>query len=103
MVAVQPRLPASLYRNAVSIVAPIELFNGKPSGKALSTRPAMESRDEVKAKLAEATARTARLPLVDEAVAQAWLKESEQDISASAPRRSAEVHAQTRGRILPNG
>lgn len=71
------------FRNAVSIVAPIELFNGKPSGQGLSTRPTIETRDEVKAKLAEATTRTARLPLVDEGVALAWLKESEQDISAS--------------------
>lgn len=43
----------------------------------------METRDEVKTKLAEASARTSRLSLVDEAVAKAWLKESELDISAS--------------------
>ena len=71
------------YKNAVSIVAPIELFKGKPSGQGVSTRPALETRDEVKAKLAEATSRTARLPLVDEVVAQAWLQESEQDAPAS--------------------
>lgn len=71
------------YKDAVSIVAPIELFKGKPSGQGISTRPAMETRDEVKAKLVEATTRTARLPLVDEVVAQAWLKESEQEIPAS--------------------
>ena len=71
------------FKSAVSIVAPFEVFQGKPSGQGLSTRPAMETRDKVKAKLAEATTRTARLPLIDEAVAQAWLKESGQDISAS--------------------
>lgn len=71
------------FKNAASIVAPFDVFQGKPSGKGLSTRPQMETRDEVKAKLAEASARTSRLPLVDEAVAKAWLKESEQDISAS--------------------
>ena len=71
------------FKSAVSIVAPFEVFQGKPSGQGLSTRPQMETRDEVKAKLAEATTRTARLPLVDEAVAKAWLKESEQDFPAS--------------------
>ena len=68
------------YKAAVSVVAPLEIFNGKPSGKVLSTRPKLESRDEVKALLASAAARTARLPLVDEATAAAWLKESGQDV-----------------------
>ena len=68
------------YKAAVSVVAPLEIFNGKPSGKVLSTRPKLESRDEVKALLASAATRTARLPLVDEATAAAWLKESGQDV-----------------------
>jgi hypothetical protein len=71
------------YKNAVSIVAPLAIFDGKPNGDAISTRPPLESREEVKAKLAEASARTARLPLVDVPVAEAWLKDSEQDTAAT--------------------
>ncbi len=64
------------FRKSVSVVAPLEIFQGKPSGQGLSTRPEPESRDEVTTRLAEVTARTARLPLVEDAVALAWLKES---------------------------
>jgi len=71
------------YRNAVSVVAPLAIFNGKPNGEAISTRPRLETREEVKAKLAEAATRTARLPLVDMAVAEAWLMDSEQETAAS--------------------
>lgn len=71
------------YRNAVSIVAPLEVFNGKPSGQGISTRPAVESRDEVVAHLAALSSRESRLPLVEKAVAEAWLKESEQPIPVS--------------------
>lgn len=67
------------FQSLVSIVAPIEIIDGKPSGKVLSTRPAMESREEVKARIADAAHRNARLPLVEDSVAQAWLKDSGQD------------------------
>lgn len=88
------------YLNAVSIVAPIDLFKGKPSGQGISTRPATETRDEVKARLTELTARTARLPLVDEAIAQAWLKESEQDFpTANWVRLLANFPNEGRGRL----
>ena len=72
------------FRTAVSVVAPLEIFNGKASGKVLSTRPKLESRDEVKEKLSAAAARTARLPMVDEATAAAWLKESGQDVPVTS-------------------
>jgi hypothetical protein len=68
------------YQTAVSVVAPLEIFEGKASGKVLSTRPELESRDEVKAKLAAVAARTPHLPMVDEPTAAAWLKESGQDV-----------------------
>jgi len=68
------------FQTSISIVAPLEIFQGKPSGQGVSTRPTMESRDEVKTRLAEATARTSRLPLVTDAVAQTWLKESDLDV-----------------------
>lgn len=68
------------YKTAVSVVAPLEIFNGKASGKVLSTRPKLESRDEVKVKLAAVATRKPRLPMVDEAAAAAWLKESGQDV-----------------------
>lgn len=68
------------FSDARSIVAPLEIFEGKPSGKGLSSRPALESRDEVLRQLATVASRTPRLPLVDEATAAAWLKSSGQDI-----------------------
>ncbi len=74
------RTPTSeAFQGRISIVAPLEIFNGKPSGLGFSTRPELESRDEVKARLAAAAERIPRLPLVDEATTAAWLKESGQD------------------------
>ena len=70
------------FQSKISIVAPLEIFSGKPSGKGLNTRPEMESREQVHAKLIEAASRTSRLPLVDSAVAETWLKESGQDVKA---------------------
>lgn len=68
------------FQSKISIVAPLDIFNGKPSGQGFSTRPELESRDDVKATLASVATRTSRLPLVDEATAAAWLKESGQDV-----------------------
>jgi alkylhydroperoxidase family enzyme len=88
------------FRNAISIVAPLEVLQGKPSGHGVSTRPRTETRDEVKAKLAEASARTARLPLVDVAVTQAWLKESGQDVTPACwTRLIANFPNEGRGRL----
>jgi alkylhydroperoxidase family enzyme len=70
------------FKAAVSIVAPLDILNGTPSGKGASTRPTMESRDKVIARLAEAASRSARLPLAEKSVAEAWLKESGQDVAA---------------------
>lgn len=70
------------FKAAVSIVAPLDILNGKPSGKGASTRPAVESRDEVIARLTEAASRHPRLPLTEKSVAEAWLKESGQDVAA---------------------
>ncbi len=71
------------FKNVITIVAPLEVSDGKPSGKGLSTRPETEPRDVVKQRIDEAMKRTSRLPLVDEDVAAAWLKESELDIPVS--------------------
>lgn len=68
------------FKSLVSIVAPLELIDGKPSGRVLSTRPAVETRQEVKAQITAAQERIPRLPLVDDAVAKAWLKEAGQDV-----------------------
>ncbi len=74
---------AAKFTSAISVVAPIELTAGKPTGRAMSTRPAMESREDVKAALSAARKRSSRLPLADEAVAAAWLKDAAQDVPAS--------------------
>lgn len=71
------------YQTLVSIVAPFESVNGKPTGRGISTRPELESRDDVLAKLASLTERKARLPMVDEGVAAEWLKEAAVDIPVS--------------------
>ncbi len=68
------------FRKAVSIVAPLEIFRGKPTGQVLSTRPEPETREVVQERIKAAAERTARMPLVDESLAAAWLKESEQTI-----------------------
>lgn len=70
------------FQSNISIVAPLEIFGGKPSGKGLSTRPEMESREQVLAKLNETASLTSRLPLADSGVAEAWVKESGQEIAA---------------------
>lgn len=88
------------FKDAQSIVAPLEIFNGKPSGQGITNRPETESRDEVLAKLKEATQRTPRLPLVDDSVAAAWLKESGQDIPVAAwVRLIANFPNEGRGRL----
>lgn len=88
------------FKDAQSIVAPLEIFNGKPSGQGITNRPEIESRDEVLAKLKEAANRTPRLPLVDESVAAAWLKESGQDIPVAAwVRLIANFPNEGRGRL----
>lgn len=72
------------FKDARSIVAPLEIFNGKPSGQGVTNRPKLETRDEVLAMLEKVATRTPRLPLVDEAVAAAWLKDNGQDIPVAA-------------------
>jgi alkylhydroperoxidase family enzyme len=57
-----------LYQNVVSIVAPLELdADGQPTGRAVSVRPPLESREEVEAALTMAAKRKPRLPLLSEA------------------------------------
>lgn len=69
---------AEKYTRAVSIVAPLEIFNGAGSGRGLSRRPPLESPNQVREMLAAAQTRSARLPLVEESVAAKWLEDSEQ-------------------------
>lgn len=88
------------FKDARSIVAPLEIFNGKPSGQGISNRPKLESREEVLAMLKSAAGRTARLPLVDETVATAWLKENSQDIPVTGwVRLIANFPNEGRGRL----
>lgn len=65
------------YQNLISIVAPLDVSGGQPTGRAVSTRPPLESRAEVEAALQAARTRTARLPLTDAATARAWLAETD--------------------------
>lgn len=67
------------FKARISIVAPLDIVNGKPSGKGISTRPQLETRDEVKRMLASATSRNSRLPLMELAAAESWLQDSGQD------------------------
>lgn len=88
------------FKELVSFVAPLEMVNGKPSGRVLSNRPAMESRDEVLAWIAEAAERTPRLPLVDEATAREWLKQAGQEVPvANWMRLIASFPNEGRGRL----
>jgi len=88
------------FQNAVSVVAPLEILNGKVSGKVLSTRPKLEDRIEVQSRLAAAARRTPRLPLVDDAAAAAWLKESGQDVPVTGwTRLIANFANEGRGRL----
>lgn len=88
------------FQSLVSLVAPLELVDGKPSGRGLSTRPAMESREQVRAQLADAAQRAARLPLVDESAARSWLKEAGEDVPvADWMRLIANFPMEARGRL----
>ena len=88
------------FKDARSIVAPLEIFNGKPSGQGVTNRPELESREEVLAILKSAAERTARLPLVDKTVATAWLKENSQDIPVTGwVRLIANFPNEGRGRL----
>ena len=88
------------FKDARSIVAPLEIFNGKPSGQGITNRPQLETRDEVLVMLEKIAKRTPRLPLVDEAVAAAWLKDNGQDIPVAAwARLIANFPNEGRGRL----
>jgi alkylhydroperoxidase family enzyme len=88
------------FKDARSIVAPLEIFNGKPSGQGISNRPKLESREEVLAILKAAAERKGRVPLVDETVAAAWLKENSQDIPVTGwVRLIANFPNEGRGRL----
>ncbi len=63
------------FETRVSIVAPLGLLDGKPNGMGCTTRPALESKDQVMTKLEEVAKRKARLPLGDEAVAESMVKD----------------------------
>ena len=88
------------FKDARSIVAPLEIFNGKPSGQGITNRPQLETRDEVLVMLEKIAKRTPRLPLVDEAVAAAWLRDNGQDIPVAAwARLIANFPNEGRGRL----
>ena len=88
------------FKDARSIVAPLEIFNGKPSGQGITNRPQLETRDEVLVMLEKIAKRTPRLPLVDEAVAAAWLRDNGQDIPVTAwARLIANFPNEGRGRL----
>ena len=88
------------FKDARSIVAPLEIFNGKPSGQGITNRPQLETRDEVLVMLEKVAKRTPRLPLVDEAVAATWLKDNGQDIPVTSwVRLIANFPNEGRGRL----
>lgn len=88
------------FKDARSIVAPLEIFNGKPSGQGITNRPQLETRDEVLVTLEKVSKRTPRLPLVDEAVAATWLKDNGQDIPVTSwVRLIANFPNEGRGRL----
>jgi len=72
------------YSSALTIVAPLEIINGKPSGNGITNRPKLESRDEVLSHLDAAAKRIPRIPLVDELVAAEWLKQNGQHIPVTS-------------------
>ncbi len=64
------------YKDAVTKVAPLELDDkGKPTGRTVSNRPALESKADTVKALNAAAERTSRLPLVDEEKARAAMPE----------------------------
>ena len=88
------------FKDARSIVAPLEIFNGKPSGQGITNRPQLETRDEVLVMLEKVAKRTSRLPLVDEAVAATWLKDNNLNIPVTAwVRLIANFPNEGRGRL----
>ncbi len=88
------------FKDARSIVAPLEIFDGKPSGQGITNRPQLETRDEVLVTLEKVSKRTPRLPLVDEAVAATWLKDNSQDIPVTSwVRLIANFPNEGRGRL----
>lgn len=88
------------YEKLVSIVAPLEIREGKATGRGLSTRPPLESRDETLKKIGELSSRTARFPLVDAKTTSAWLTESGQELEpANWTRLLANFPNEGRGRL----
>lgn len=71
------------YARRQSIVAPLEVVGGDPSGRGISTRPALESRAEVLEMLEEASRRIPRFPLEQKDVTADWLKQNGQDLPVS--------------------
>jgi AhpD family alkylhydroperoxidase len=68
------------YAGAVSKVAALQFDeSGKPTGLAVSSRPPLESREQVEEFLAAARARKPRLPLTSEAEARSALGENAPD------------------------
>lgn len=65
------------FQNVISIVAPLEFTtSGDVTGRGVSTRPALESREEVEAALAATRSRLARLPVLSEDAARKALGEN---------------------------
>ena len=74
---------AERYKDAVTKVAPLQLDEkGKPTGKTVSTRPALESKAGTDQALEAAAKRTARLPLLDEEKARTAMPD---DFAKDAP------------------
>lgn len=66
------------FEKKISLTAPIvkDEKSGEPTHAVICNRPALESREQVEAKLAECRTRKARLPLVDEDAARKLLGET---------------------------
>lgn len=72
------------YRSVPSLVAPLEIISGKPSGHGISNRPKLESKEDVLAALQLVAQRQPRLPLVESSLAANWLEEHDQDIPVTS-------------------
>ncbi len=72
------------YSSVPSLIAPLEIISGKPSGHGISNRPKLESRKDVLAALQLVAQRQPRLPLVEASLAADWLKEHNQDIPVTS-------------------
>jgi alkylhydroperoxidase family enzyme len=74
---------SEMYRSVRSMVAPLEMIDGKPTGRGISTRPKLETREEVKAQFETLRSRQPRLPLIGESDARQWIEQVKSDLAVS--------------------